>query len=260
MSAEQKPVTPRPAASLLLVRDGEQGLEVLMTTRHAAAGFAAGALVFPGGKVDDGDRALMRYCRAPAECDDVSLLFRLAAIRETFEETGILLARRSGSAALLSRDELHRLRPDGATAKFGEVLGSETIELAGDALVPFAHWITPIDRPKRFDTHFFIAAAQGDQVAVHDGHEAVDVVWVRPDDVVKRADAREISLVFATRMNLIKLGRSRTAAEAVEAARQDRIVTVVPQMTQTPEGTMAQIPAEAGYGGSHFSLANIPLA
>ena len=254
------PVTPRPAASLLLVRDGAEGLEVLMTTRHEAAGFAAGALVFPGGKVDQGDRDLMRYCRSPADCDDAELLFRLAAIRETFEETGILLARRSGSAALLSKDELHSLRPDGATAKFGELLGAETIELAGDALVPYAHWITPVDRPKRFDTHFFIAALEGDQIAVHDGREAVDAVWVRPSDVIRRADAREISVVFATRMNLIKLDRSKTAAEAVEAARQAPVVTVVPEMFAGPEGRMTRIPEEAGYGGSLFSTENVPRA
>ena len=155
---------------------------------------------------------------------------------------------------------MHRLRPDGATAKFGELLGAEPIELAGDALVPYAHWITPTDRPKRFDTHFFIAALEGDQIAVHDGREAVDAVWVRPSDVIRRADAREISLVFATRMNLLKLDRSRTAADAVTAARQDRIVTVVPQMLETPEGKVAQIPAEAGYGGSRFSIENIPRA
>jgi 8-oxo-dGTP pyrophosphatase MutT (NUDIX family) len=92
------PVIPRPAATLLLLRDGAAGLEVLMTARHEESGFAAGALVFPGGKLDDADAALRPYCAGAKALDDAALGFRVAAIRETFEECGILLARHRGAA------------------------------------------------------------------------------------------------------------------------------------------------------------------
>jgi 8-oxo-dGTP pyrophosphatase MutT (NUDIX family) len=97
MTAEPPHVTPRPAATLLLLRDGAEGLEVLMTVRHEDAGFAGGALVFPGGKVDPADRALARYCADKATLDEATLVLRIAAIRETFEECGILLARADGA-------------------------------------------------------------------------------------------------------------------------------------------------------------------
>src|SRR5689334_20957103 len=105
------PVVPRHAATLLLLRDGVAGLEVLMTLRHEQSGFAAGALVFPGGKVEETDRLLRRHAAASdsgAESDPL-LDFRIAAIRETFEETGVLLAR-EGTGALLSRDGLAGLQ------------------------------------------------------------------------------------------------------------------------------------------------------
>jgi 8-oxo-dGTP pyrophosphatase MutT (NUDIX family) len=260
MIADPPPVTPRPAATLLLLRDGAAGLEVLMTARHEEAGFAAGALVFPGGKVDPVDHALFAYCPAIPGVDEAALVLRIAAIRETFEECGILLARSAG--ALLSADLLATLlaRHGAPDAGFAGLVAASGLELATDDLVPYAHWITPVDRPKRFDTHFFLAPAAPDQVAVHDGREAVDAVWVTPQAVLGGADAGIIKLVFATRMNLVKLARSTNVANAVAAARSAKIVTVTPVIEKTSGGPFVHIPEAAGYGATRIAAGGIPRA
>jgi 8-oxo-dGTP pyrophosphatase MutT (NUDIX family) len=253
------PAVPLPAATLLLVRDGARGLEVLMTTRHAAAGFAAGALVFPGGKVEAADAALRPRCAGLDGIDAANAAYRVAAVRETFEECGMLLARRDGFAELICEAELDALRAAGA-AGLAALLEAEGLTLACDMLAPFAHWITPVDRPKRFDTHFFIAAAPPDQQTRHDGREAVDARWVAPAEVIAEADAGRVNLVFATRMNLLRLARSRSSIETLEAARRDPIVTVLPEVVRTAAGVKFRIPLEAGYGAAEIPAVGIKRA
>jgi 8-oxo-dGTP pyrophosphatase MutT (NUDIX family) len=260
MMAEPPHAMPRPAATLLLLRDGAEGLEVLMTVRHEDAGFAGGALVFPGGKVDPADRALARYCADKATLDESTLVLRIAAIRETFEECGILLARADGallSAELLAATLQRHGRSD---AGFAALVAAAGLDLAVDDLVPYAHWITPVDRPKRFDTHFFLAPAAPDQIAVHDGRETVDATWATPDAVLRDADEKRVKLVFATRMNLVKLARSRTVADALAAARSAPIVTVMPVVEKTSAGPFIHIPEEAGYGATRIAAGDIPRA
>jgi 8-oxo-dGTP pyrophosphatase MutT (NUDIX family) len=237
----EKPVTPVPAATLLLIRDGTAGLEVLMAARHEESGFAAGALVFPGGKVDAGDLALARRHPGLDGLSEAGAASRIAAIRETWEECGILLARRSG--AMLSAAELAAARG----RAMDEVLAATATELAVDCLTPFAHWITPADRPKRFDTLFFMAPLECDQEALHDGREAVEARWVRPNEAVAEADAGRCKLVFATRMNLLRLGQSRSVSEAMAAAREASVVSITPQIVKSPSGAVFRIPADAGY-------------
>jgi 8-oxo-dGTP pyrophosphatase MutT (NUDIX family) len=239
---DKVPVTPVLAATLLLVRDGPDGVEVLLTTRHTAAGFAAGAAVFPGGKLDAGDHARART-------DGTGDPFRIAAIRETFEESGILLARRAGDSTMLSAEQLAALLASGPSPQhFEDFVEHAGLVLATDLLVPFAHWITPIDQPKRYDTRFFLAPAPPGQMALHDGHEAVEVHWLTVPGAIAAARAGRIKLVMATRLNLLKLGRSTTVAEALAAARLAEIVTVQPELVQTAEGPAFRIPAAADYG------------
>jgi 8-oxo-dGTP pyrophosphatase MutT (NUDIX family) len=227
---------------MLLVRDGPEGVEVLLTTRHTAAGFAAGAAVFPGGKLAADDRA-----RAGA--DGAGDPFRIAAIRETFEESGILLARRTTGGAILSGAELAKLVARQLCAPdFSRFIERSALALATDLLVPFAHWITPVDQPKRYDTRFFVAPTPPGQTARHDGREAVEVHWLTAAGAIAAAREGRIKLVMATRLNLLKLGRSRTVAEALEAARRSEIVTVQPELVQTDRGPAFRIPAAADYG------------
>ncbi|MGO8918853.1 MAG: NUDIX hydrolase [Stellaceae bacterium] len=248
-------IKPRPASTVLLLRDGPGGTEVLMVTRNVASDFASGALVFPGGRVDaaDAEPATLSRCRAVSGADAVAMAFRIAAVRETFEEAHLLLARREGGDRLLAAEEVDALETSlaarlGRPPQFADILAAGGIELATDLLVPFAHWITPIGPPKRFDTHFFLAPAPVDQVAAHDGREAVETVWISPRQAIADSEAGRVTLVFATRMNLVKLGRSRAVAEALAAARADIIVTVCPELIESPEGKLLRIPAAAGYG------------
>ena len=243
----------RPAATVLLVRDGASGLEVFMVVRHHKIDFASGALVFPGGSVDAGDRAIAAdpsRCGAVAGLDERGRALRVAAVRETFEECGVLLARQRGSEERLGAGIGARSqgRP------FGEFLAAENLELALEALTPFAHWITPPILPKRFDTHFYIVDSPIDQIAIHDGSESVDLVWIHPARALEEADAGKYTLVFATRLNLQLLAQSPDAAAAIAAARARRIVTVEPVAVKTESGYTMRIPIEAGYGGDVFQV------
>jgi 8-oxo-dGTP pyrophosphatase MutT (NUDIX family) len=248
-------IKPRPASTVLLARDGAAGMEVLMVTRNVASDFASGALVFPGGRVDagDGDAAMLARCRTVAGIDAAAMAFRVAAVRETFEEAHLLLARPKGADRLVSAAELDELevtlrRRLGRDPEFSDLVGTGDIELATDLLVPYAHWITPVGPPKRFDTHFFLTAAPADQVAAHDGREAVETIWISPHTAIAESEAKRVTLVFATRMNLMKLGRSSNVAAALAAARADTIVTVCPELVDAPEGQVLRIPLAAGYG------------
>jgi len=248
-------IVPRPAATVLLLRDGPSGLEVLMITRNVAADFAGGALVFPGGRVDaaDGEPPMLQCGRSAAGASGVGMALRIAAVRETFEEAHVLLARPKGSERLISARELDAFESEqraalGREPHFADLVATGRIELATDLLMPFAHWITPVGPPKRFDTHFFLAAAPVDQVAAHDGREAVETVWISPERAIADSEAKRITLVFATRMNLAKLARSGDVTAALAAARREAIVTVCPELVETPEGKMLRIPAAAGYG------------
>jgi 8-oxo-dGTP pyrophosphatase MutT (NUDIX family) len=256
------PKEPLLSATILLVRDGARGLEVFMVQRHHRIDFATGAMVFPGGKLEPGDhapalRARTRGCEGLADPD---LALRAGAIRETFEEAKVLLARRRGSADLLTGaevlalEERHRAALDAHEIAIDALAEREDLELACDALVPFAHWITPEFMPKRFDTWFFLVAAPPDQVAVHDGRESVDSVWIRPQDAVAEAESGRRTIIFPTLLNVKKLGRSATVAEAIAAARRDEIVTVLPRVADTERGRMMLIPIEAGYELSEAPL------
>jgi 8-oxo-dGTP pyrophosphatase MutT (NUDIX family) len=253
----EKPAPPAPAlsATILLVRDGAPGLEVFMVQRHHRIDFATGAMVFPGGKLEPGDfdPSLRARALGAAALSDPELALRVGAIRETFEEARVLLARRRGSDALLegaevlALEERHRGALEAHELRLAELAREEDLELAVDRLVPFAHWITPEFMPKRFETWFFLVAAPEDQVAVHDGHEGVDSLWITPADAAAEAAAGRRTVIFPTLQNVKKLGQSASVAEALAAARRAPIVTVLPRVVETERGSMLRIPVEAGY-------------
>jgi 8-oxo-dGTP pyrophosphatase MutT (NUDIX family) len=251
--------TARPAATIMLVRDGAAGMEVFMTVRHHAIEFASGALVFPGGRVEDSDHAIA--AREGLSNAHPAPGFFIAGIRETFEECGILLARPRGSDHLLGTDRLPGIaarfkdRVDEDHAAFAELLATEDLVPAADLLVPFAHWITPATQRKRFDTVFFLAAAPADQAGSHDGAEAVDSVWITPQSAVSESEAGRYKILFPTQMNLLKLGRHDTVAAALAAARQAPLVTVEPVMIASQGSVRTlRIPQAADYGGTDFTV------
>ena len=250
----------RPASTILLLRDEPRlGLEVFMVKRHADMDFMGGALVFPGGKVDDNDHlpAMQSHVRSGADIAAQHHAFAIAAIREAFEEAGILLARRPGSDDTLTADEVTALAPYRAELvanrmSMAAFLAQEKIELALDLLVPFAHWITPVIRPKRFDTWFFLAPTPAGQLGVHDGSESVDSVWITPNRALADADAKRRLIMTPTRLNLEKLSRAPHMHAALQLARASTVVTVLPEVARIdPDGTtIMRIPAEADYGMS----------
>jgi 8-oxo-dGTP pyrophosphatase MutT (NUDIX family) len=248
------PVAARPASTVVILRDGAEGIEVFMVVRHHEIDFASGALVFPGGKVDaeDSDAAWSELAPQVPAAPDRS--FFVAAGRETFEEAGLVLARRRGTQEMVDADGAHRLVETYRAAllkgdtTFVDIVRKENLTLAADLMVPFAHWITPEPVPKRFDTHFFLIAAPMVQLGAHDGGESVEGIWITPKQALRDAEAGTRTLVFATRMNIEKLARYRTVAEAVEVTRSKPVVTVTPKILRSEGGRKLQIPAEADYG------------
>jgi len=261
--AETSEVVPVPSSTLLLVRDGAAGLEVFMVERHRQIDFAPGAMVFPGGKLDPGDGApeLHRHCRGVEGLASEEIALRIGALREAFEECGVLLARARGEDSLvpaaraLEIEERHRQALHAEERSLLEVVEAEQLELACNLLVPFAHWITPEGSPRRYDTHFFLVAAPDDQVAAHDGKEGVDSVWITPPAAIEEEKAGRRTIVFPTLMQVRKLGCSETAAGAIEAARGAKVVTVLPRVEPGEGGPVICIPEDAGY-----DLSRVPLA
>ena len=203
----------REAATVAVVRDGSDGLEVFMVRRTIDAVFSPGAHVFPGGALDQADRSteLERRCdglddvtaSAVLGVPDGGLGYFVAAARECFEEAGLLLARREGE--LVTDADRYRSNRDALNAGERSLLDlcvAESLTLAVDLLMPFGHWITPVGPPRRFDTRFFVAPAPAGQDPSHDGWETTEGTWMRPADVLDAAARSEVDLIEPTRHTL----------------------------------------------------------
>ena len=264
-------VAARPASTILLLRDGarrpdDKGrgeIEVFMMVRHHEIEFSSGALVFPGGSVDAADREIIarpEFHSGGEGCDAAALSFRIAAIRETFEESGILLARPRGSQNLVEAGQAagiaakHRAALAERKTTFLEVLSAAGMVLALDELVPYAHWVTPEGMPKRFDTWFFLAAAPPEQLGAHDGKESTDSLWLSPPEAVAGGQSGRFKLPFPTTRNLIKLGKQPNVRAALDDARGKPVVTVMPVLTKSNGRRQLRIPIEAGYDGELFEM------
>jgi len=256
----KQPSPPRPATTVLLLRPSEAGnsaapLEVFMVVRHHEIDSFSGALVFPGGKVEeaDGDPRLRTRCGGADGITDEELKFRVAGVREAFEECGILLARKRGQKALIGAADLEgiearwRAKLAKDEASIVDLVEAEQLELATDRMMPFAHWITPTFVPKRFDTWFFLAEAPQDQIALHDGSESVDSVWIGAQQAIDEAKAGKHTLVHPTHKNLELLAEGGTVAGALAQAGKRTIVTVLPWVETRDGKRFLHIPDGAGY-------------
>jgi 8-oxo-dGTP pyrophosphatase MutT (NUDIX family) len=220
---------PRPAASLILLRDGAAGPEALMLKRHGLSDAFGEAYVFPGGKLDRADVELdparfldeapaslqVRLAEAATDASTAAGLF-VAAIREACEECGVLVA--SPGAAAHAAAIAERLR---GGERLDAALGVAGMCLAVSALVPWSRWITPLSRlqAKRFDSRFFVAHAPEDAIARHDGREATESAWLAPRAALERYWAREIALAPPQVMTLAHLARHASAASVLDEAR-----------------------------------------
>jgi 8-oxo-dGTP pyrophosphatase MutT (NUDIX family) len=186
------------AATVLLVRDSATGLEVFLLRRRLESGFVPGAHVFPGGAVDPDDH----------DVDGVDP-FVVAAIRETFEEAGALLAYDDTGdyvdlhdPAHAARFDAHRRAMNAGTLGLVDLCKEEGLTLAVEALVPFSRWVTPSDQPRRYDTCFFVVRAPAQQALRHDGDELVDSGWFTPADALRRYADGTMTLIRPTKESL----------------------------------------------------------
>ena len=257
---KKEPPPARPATTVLLLRPSKPGdagspLEVFMVVRHHAIDAFSGALVFPGGKLEeaDGDPQLRARCAGADKISAGELKFRIAGVREAFEECGILLARKRGQRNLIAAADLKgieekwRAKLTKDEASIVDLVEAEDLEIATDLMTPFAHWITPIFAPKRFDTWFYLAEAPEDQLALHDGSESVDSVCIGAQAAIDEATAGKRTLVHATTKNLELLAEGGTVTGALSQASERKIVTVQPWVEQRDGKRFLHIPEGAGY-------------
>jgi 8-oxo-dGTP pyrophosphatase MutT (NUDIX family) len=254
-------IKPQPAATVMLVRDAPRGLEVLMLQRSQALAFMPGVHVFPGGALDaaDDSPALRALC---AGLDDAAasralglkrggLAHWIAAIREAFEEAGILLAY-NAAGEIVSLDEAaaeryraQRRALDEGRGNFAEFLLGEGLRLAVDRLRYFGHWITPVGSPRRYDTRFFLAVAPEGQEARHDERETIAHVWVRPREALELCAREAINMRLPTIRTLERFAACSTAAELMaEIDSASEVRALLPRFTRDGRSVL---PGEPGY-------------
>lgn len=250
--------TPEPklSSTILLLRDAPS-LEVLMVKRHYEIDFAAGALVFPGGKTHEEDVSEAWDILSDGNYQGPQLAARISAIREAFEESGVLLARhasdRGPGRPLVDARTAEALAPhrgpiDRREESFVELMRDNGLVLALDTLVHFGHWITPTMMPKRFDTHFYIAPTPPEQLATHDGRETTETAWLTPQGALDMEADGKATIIFPTRMNLAKLAECASTQDAMTRFDGEAVVTVLPVVGQDDAGNPClHIPPEAGY-------------
>jgi 8-oxo-dGTP pyrophosphatase MutT (NUDIX family) len=258
---ERSPVIPQPAATVTLVRDAPRGLEVLMLQRSLDLAFMPGVHVFPGGALEPGDDSpeLHALC---VGLDDAGasrvlgverggLAYWIAAIREAFEEAGILLAydvsgrfvSLEGPAA--ERFHAHRRALDEGRSNIAALARREGLRLATDRLLYFGHWITPVGIPRRFDTRFFLAIAPEGQEARHDNREAIAHGWVRPQQALDLCVREALNMRIPTIKTLERFAACTTTAELLAEISSSRAVrTLLPRITRDGRSVL---PGEPGY-------------
>ena len=249
-SAEFDPyqVPVRPAATVMMVRDGTAGVEVAMLRRSLTASFVGGAYVFPGGAVDPHDASdeMAQRCNGGDDASLSSLLrvasggmaFWVAAVRESFEEAGLLVANNDeGQPVDLSQPEVarrfvaHRSDVHSGRRLFADILTEERLHLRLDHIFSWSHWVTPIGSPRRFDTRFFLCAAPVGQEPIHDERETIASLWLTAADALQRFHDGVINLITPTIKSLEAIGHFPTVASLIDAAAPRAVPVVIPAPT-----------------------------
>jgi 8-oxo-dGTP pyrophosphatase MutT (NUDIX family) len=239
---------PRPAATVVVLRDSSAGPEVFMVRRHESTAFMGGAHVFPGGRVDDADHG-----GDAAWCDGIAhatrqlsslppseaVAYHIAAARELFEEAGVLLARHPtvefvslAGAAVHARFKQDRTDVHGGHATLRAVIAREHLRLALDALLLFAHWVTPPIDTRQFDTRFFMTRVPPHQTPAHDDTETTHSTWVRPADAIAQSLNGEIVLPPPTWTTLRELEPFASVEDALAWARRRNVVRRMPKLLE----------------------------
>ena len=229
----------RPAATVMLLRDVPAGLEVFMLRRTISAAFAGGMYVFPGGRVDEAD-------------GEGDAAYAMAAVRECFEEAGVLFAYdERGELVTLSdaatRERFGRYRAglNAGTTGLLDVLGAENLRVAADRLTYFSNWITPVGAPRRYDTRFFVAEAPAGQEALHDNRETIHHLWIAPGAALDRYHSGEFKMRTPTVTTLKDFAEYDSVAGLIAAMRARRdIPAILPRIHQSGQRLF---PGDAGY-------------
>jgi 8-oxo-dGTP pyrophosphatase MutT (NUDIX family) len=258
---------PRPAATVITVRDGANGYEILMLRRNLNSDFVGGAYVFPGGRVDETDAGARAERLSYGLGDDQAsrrlaldsggLAYYVACLRELFEEAGLLVVcTRDGAPIHLSDDAtiqrlaMSRRDVNAGTLDFLEVLEREGLVLDLRGLEYVAHWVTPSGFSRRFDTRFFVVRAPLDQVATHDAGETVADQWIRPRDALDAHARGELEMMPPTIRNLEAIAHLTTSQEVIEYAQSLRdVVRVEPRIVTRNGEVRLLMPGDDGYDG-----------
>lgn len=234
------PAVPRPAATAVLLRNGADGLEVLLLRRTRESGFVPGAYVFAGGRVDeaDADPSLLEHVdrvrRVPA------IEYWVAAVREVFEETSVLLAV-NGAGCGCGDAGAHPRLGDWREALLDdrvgllEVLRAEELRLTLSRMLHFAHWITPLAEPRRYDTHFFLAALPDGCEVRFDAREMTDARWLQPEAALAAFERGALPMVFPTVKTLQALSGHGSVESALAAFRNLAVKPLLPRLVRTGE-------------------------
>jgi 8-oxo-dGTP pyrophosphatase MutT (NUDIX family) len=261
---------PLDSATVILTRDSNQGpFRILLMRRHRDQEFMGGAFVFPGGRLDSGDcdPALTSYAhgltaaearrrlQAPDLPEEKALGLFFAALRETFEEAGVLLARDpSGHLIDLAEGERagrfaeYRLQLHQNTLSLRELAERERLRYALDLLVPYAHWITPEIESKRFSTRFFLARQPAEQLSSHDTIEMTKSKWIAPSAALEQQKAGQILLMPPTLKTLEELKEFESLEDLFQAARSREIHTILPEPYRIENGFGIRLPHDPEYG------------
>ncbi|MGJ3703214.1 MBL fold metallo-hydrolase [Variovorax sp. AFSI2.2] len=213
----REPAPVRAAATVLLLRDSEAGIEVLMTRRSDTASFAPGAYVFPGGHIDEADEAAKRIAAHRPTQSGIQLTQAITAIREGFEELGVLLARHADGRPVRMEDIASMDRSTTSPISFALQCEERQLVLAADQVFSLAHWITDRDLPRRFDVPFLVARMPEGQAPTADESEQFEPCWVRPADALARHDAGSFFMIFPTVRTLQRLAAYASVDAVLQA-------------------------------------------
>jgi 8-oxo-dGTP pyrophosphatase MutT (NUDIX family) len=255
------PAPTRPAATVLLARDSDDGPEVLLMRRSKRSGFAADAWVFPGGVVDEEDRdpAVMERLDGPTPMQWAerlgltdpaeALAYVVAAVREAFEETGILLARVSDDATnpggALSNIDVARRALLSSVVDLRQIFITRNLRMAGDELLYLAHWITPEPEPRRYDTRFFLARVDAEAVCTPHEEELTESVWLTARGAVHYFELGSLKMLPPTVHTLRRLAGYGTVGEIFAALADAPVPAVLPVMRRVADGVAIELPPEA---------------
>lgn len=258
---------PRPASTVLTLRDALGGYEILMLRRNLNSDFVGGAYVFPGGSVDDDDAGPAIQYRTFGRSDPETssrlsvasggIAYYVAGVRELFEEAGLLIAcDEEGEPLELADDETvgrmaeHRRGLNNGSVGFVDVLDLEGLFIDLRPLEYIGHWVTPIGLTRRFDTRFFVARAPRAQVATHDAYETVANQWVRPAEALLAHARGDLEMILPTIRNLEAIAHFVTVDEVLEYARSlTDIVKVEPYIVEVDGESRTLLPGDENYAG-----------